>query len=652
MGKKFQSLSDNGSFQFDSTWTRRYHRLVEKGESVNLHMSLQYPNVERLVRRYASLNMSVRSTHMAWMHIPLQHRLRVWQDIMLWCLHHNATRALKLLLASMKGRQFRPPRHVVGDCLQHLAKTFLHKVTNPDPWALNAIYHLVHKYVEGGSEGHRIQHVPDQVVFLMLVHCDDEKVMKLLNTFTLENVQVHANTLLHALSRSLDMGDVNASLRLLRLVVRSGLGRHRDQVYSACVRLVRTQFDVAEPFTLQTKILTQILEMGIRPNIALYNAVLLNTVEAGYYDLALQMFKIAKENDLAPDGITYKIILGGSMEHADRSSRRKLVREMERDAQQFRDPRMVSELLRAMSKSYEPAFPRMLEFYKQYYDPRPLEELGFYDRKIPLDDTVPAKDKWPSPKILGQMICAYIGNHRRSKILLDIYNRFHDLVLQNHPIINPVSRTDHVANAFIMAFGRHVETLPYCTKVIKHMLDDSSSRRLSIQPDESFPKSAAPTVRTWSILAAAYFKHKQMIAAEKVLELMRERGLEPDQVTWNTVISGYSSMQQLEKAIDTMRRMEASGYTANSRTLKALRKIWNRDRLLDALSRNLGEGKAENDRYRENVERQRKAAREEAEEMAMDWETDDAIPGLEVTKYLRERYQNLAAEHKRMGASG
>ena len=636
------------SFSFDSNWTTRYHLMVEKGESVNLYLSLQYPNVEGLIRRYAGLGMSIRSTHLAWMHIPPEHRLRVWEDVMLWCLHNNAVRALKLLLASMKGHQFRPARHVVGDCLQYLAKTFLHKVTNPDPWALNSIYHLVHKYVKGGREGRRVQHIPDQVVFLMLKHCDDKKVLELLNTLASENVQLHANTLLHALKRALDMGNVNFSLRLLRLVSKSGIGTHRDQVQSACVRLIRAQFDTPESYTIQTKILTQILEMGIRPKIALYNAILLNTVEAGYYDLASKMFNIAKENDLAPDGITSRILLRGATDHADRASRRKLIRDMESNLGPLNDSSMITELLHAISKSYQPAFPRMLEFYKQHCDLRPLEELGICERKGPRDSDVPTTDQWPSPTILGQMLCAYVHHHRDSKTLIDTYTRYHDLVVQIHPLINPVSHTDHVANTFILAFGRDPNTLPHCTTVIKHMLDDSSSKRLSVQPVESYPKSAAPTVQTWSILAAAYFKHKQKMAAERVLELMRERGLEPDQVTWNAIISGYSSLQQLGKAVDAVRRMEAAGYRTNSRTLKALDKIWNRDRLLDALERNLGQGKVEAEMAFRDAEDERASERDDIEEMANGWETDnEVLPGLEIRKYLRERYQNLAAEQRR-----
>ena len=636
-------------FQFDSTWTIRYHRMVDMGENANLYLSLRYTKVEQLVRRYAGLSVSIRSTHQAWMHIPPEHRLQVWQDVMLWCLHNNPTRALKLLLASMRGHQLRPPRYVVGDCLQQLAGRFLLKVANPDPWALSSIYHLVHKYAEGASEGQRVQTIPDQVVFLMLKHCDDKQVSSLLQRFTQGNVQLHANTLLQALARSMDMGNVNSALRLLRLVSKSGFSMDRDQVQKACVRLVRAQYNVPEPFAIQTKILTQILEMGIRPNIWLLNAILLNTVKAGYFDLALQIFEIAKVNNLRPDNITCNILLKGAVLNADRAERRRLVRELENDAELIRDFRLLGDLLHTISKTEEPAYPAMLALYKNHCDLKPLQELGLSEIEdhFKKDYAVPVKDIWPSADILRQMLCAYIQTHKDSDTLIDDYHRFHNLVLQDHPLITPVARSDHVANAFLMAFGHRAKTLPHCALVLKHMLDDSSFERLSVQSEESYPRLAAPSVRTWSILASAYSWHGQDRAAEKVLDLMRERGIKPDRITWNTIISGYSSLQKVEEAVDAMKRMEAAGFRPNDRTFKGLSKIYNRKRLLGVLGRTLGDDNAFKMKKWAMSEEELEDSRQEVETMAQGWETSSTVRDDEIYGYLQKRYENLAAEQKR-----
>ena len=642
-----------GPISFDPNWTSRFHRMTEKGESVNMYLSLRYAKVERLMERYAGLNVSVRSTHQAWMHMPAKHRLQVWQDVMLWCLYKSPPRALKLLLASMKGNRFRPPRHVVADCLQYLAKHFLHKVANPNPKVLNAMYHLVHKYVAGGHGTQLVQSIPDQVVFLLLKHSDDSCVISLLEKFSHENVQLHANTLLHALERSLDMGNVNISLRLLGLVSRSGLGTHRDQVQSACVRLIRARYDVPEPFSIQTKILTQILEMGVRPKVSFYNAILLNTVEAGYFDLALQMFEIAKANSLSPDEITYRILLQGATLNADRTVRETLVQEMENNTELLRNLRVVSDLLHVISKLRDPAYPAMLALYERHCDLRPLQELGLreVEEHTPSESAIPVRGRWPSTTILGQMICAYVQMHRDSESLMEIYLRYHDFVCQNHPIIAPVAQTDHVANTFIMAFGLRGETLPHCATVVKHMLDDSSSKRLSVQPDQRFPKAAAPTVRTWSILANAYFRHGQSRAAEKVLELMRERGIEPDAVTWNTIINGFTSMQKVGKAVDAFRRMEAAGFRPDKHSMRALSRVYNRERLLSAIGKTLSLEKSAQAEIIPHAQRFEPLSKDDLQEFAEGWEASESLKGNEVLSYLRQRYRSLTAHGKRSEAN-
>lgn len=237
--------------------------------------------------------------------------------------------------------------------------------------------------------------------------------------------------------------------------------------------------------------------------------------------------------------------------------------------------------------------------------------------------------------------------HRESESLLNDYFRYHALVSQNHPIIAPVAQTDHVANAFIMAFGLRAMTLPHCATVVKHMLDDSSSKRLSVQPDERFPRAAPPTVRTWSVLANAYFRHGQNRAAEKVLELMRERGIQPDQVTWNTIINGYSSMQKVGKAVDAVRRMQAAGFKPDERTMRGLGRVYNRERLLGAIGKTLGAEAPIDEKPLVDAQKDETYSEDDLQNFTEGWEASDNLKGSEVYAYLRERYSNLAAERER-----
>ena len=70
-----------------------------------------------------------------------------------------------------------------------------------------------------------------------------------------------------------------------------------------------------------------------------------------------------------------------------------------------------------------------------------------------------------------QMICAYAHMHRGSKDLINVYDRYHDLILQGHPLFSQLAQWDFVANAFIIAFGCQPQTLKHCARIVKHMLE-------------------------------------------------------------------------------------------------------------------------------------------------------------------------------------
>lgn len=105
-----------------------------------------------------------------------------------------------------------------------------------------------------------------------------------------------------------------------------------------------------------------------------------------------------------------------------------------------------------------------------------------------------------------------------------------------------------------------------------------------LEPSASISTQVAkPSVQTWSIVAHSYFRNGQRAAAEKIMQMMREQGITPDQVTWNTIISGYAGMQDAFAAVEAMKNMEQARFEVDSYTLKALTRIRDRNQLLDAL---------------------------------------------------------------------
>ena len=510
----------------------------------------------------------------------------IWRNVMLWCLKYQKKQALMLLLATLKGHKYRPPRYMVEDCLKAIARHFLHKVSNPSPMAIDAIWLLTCRFIEGASGQDQRFPISQDLVYLVLEHSDDSRVISLYGRLGSNKVVLHVNTMLKFLDRFLDMGKVDLSMKILDIIVKTDFDTSIDRIQMACVKLLRARFDTQEEYIVRSNMLTQILEMGIRPKVPLFNTILLNAGEGGDFANAWQMYNLAKGNSIIPDSITYGVLLKGAIISGDSSNLNMVLCEIQTNKNVLTDLRLVSDVLNAVSlTSPGDEFGAMLDFYKQHCDLRPFQELSMCGDETKAPPSTTCHRVWPTSFILTRMILTYVKLHQGSLGLIHNYNLYYQHVKENHPLIAPLAQNDIVANSFILAFGKNPSTLQHCTTVIRHMLELSSPNFLAFG---SIPY-AAPTTQTWSILVAAYFRHYQRRPAEKVLDMMRERGIHRDIVTWNTLILGYARMQDVDAAVDAVEGMKAAGFEADSNTVKGLRHLRTEDRLRWALRESIRE---------------------------------------------------------------
>ena len=514
----------------------------------------------------------------------------LWRNVMLWCLKYQRKQALMLLLATLKGDKYRPPRYVVEDCLKIIARHFLYKVPNPSPMAIDAIWLLTCRFIEGASGQDRRFPITQDLIYLVLRNSDDSRMLSLYRLLGSNNVVLHVNTMLQFLDRLLDMGEVNLSMKVLDSTVKTGFDTSIDRIQMACVKLLRARFDTQEEYIIRSNILTQILEMGIRPKVPMFNTILLNAGEGGDFANAWQMYNLAKENSFIPDSSTYRVLLKGAIISGDPSNLGMVICEIQKNKNVLTDLRLVSNMLKAVSlTSPGDEFGAMLDFCKQHCDLRPFQELAMCGDETKTPPSTTCHRVWPTSLILTQMILAYVQLHQGSLGLIHNYNLYYQRVKENHPLIAPLAQNDTVANSFILAFGKNPSMLQHCTTVIRHMLELSSSNSSSNFLALGSNPYAAPTTQTWSILVAAYFRHHQRRPAEKVLDMMRERGIHRDKVTWNTLISGYARMQDVDAALDAVEGMKVAGFEVDSFTVKGLRYLRTEDRLRWALRESIKE---------------------------------------------------------------
>ena len=565
--------------RFDRRWFFRISRLLH-GRKVHIPMT---PHIAYFLSRHVGIPM--RNTAKAWQLQKPPNNDLLWQETALWCLQRSPMIAMRLLINTLRGRS-RPPRSIVEECLHFLARYYLYNVSRPGTHALKALWHLTSKFIERDDvKNLRTYTVPDSLVRLILLYCHDSGVLVFYKRLSTNRVVLHSHGMLHFLERFIDMRRYDLCLTLLATISSTGFSLAHPQVQGLCTKLLRVRWEVKEPYALSSWILTRMLELGVQPNTVMYNAMVQNAIEAHDFGTVLELYDFAKRSQFGIDSLTRGLMLKAAKDSGNVEMLNIVLREANEDPEVVKDAHVAGTILHIICIfSPDNEYPSMLDVYKRHFDLQPLQELrlcGPKTKSLVGTGIVPIH---PGHWVLGQMVAAYNKLPRASDDLVTRYNIYHDLVRQNHPLIAPLAQYEYVPNSFVRAFGRELETLPHCITVIKHMLEDPPS------PAQS--GYAAPTVRTWNILAASYFRHNQAIAAEKVISMMYERGLEPNTVTRNTMVSGYSARQDVESAVNEVRRMEAAGYEVDDFTLKGLGKILDRNRLIEALKKSMSEDEA------------------------------------------------------------
>lgn len=622
--------------EYNGLWSSRL-QLLCNGKEVDFFRLTEH----RIRKALASLvfkEASLRKLHLAWDKFqPPDNfsKMQVWQELMIYCMQTSPLHALKLFLSTSRGNRLRLPKYILADCLVFLAQYFLGENRTHNLWSAWALHHLASKHLIRSDPDFRGElEFPDELAILLFNHGGRQFLDSLLDS----TVTVHPNTVLHFLDASIDWGDISLSLRLLRQVVDSGFDLSSAQVQAGCVKLLKQPLvDSKRRYRVQTDILTKILEMGIRPEVALVNRCLTNAVDAEDIGMMQQLYKLAKENGVHIDAITYGILIKGARIAKDSALMHGVLKEIEADPSLLRqEPVLLSEYLSLYSSRKkllrQPAFSGVLEIYQRYCRLEPLVELGICQPSTLATAFSGPVLQWPTHRILGQLIFLYVVERRYGNEASHVYENYHRLVAENHPLIAPLSQSDLVANAFIIAFQNKLHMLPQCVLIVRRMLKAASKfQRFRVDqlelapflingndtvatnnrasrnyhglilrgkesvrpqygsdpPSTSF-KPSPPTVMTWSLLIGAYLFHNQKAGAKRILTLMRERRLRPTAYTWNTLIEGYSKLQDIEATVRAVKRMKDEGYDITTKTVQSLGKIRNQERLLNRLHQVIG----------------------------------------------------------------
>lgn len=505
----------------------------------------------------------------------IRKRHHFWTQIALWLLHNDP----KQMIAFLRGTHVWPyaPIACVDDSLRYLATHFSHE---NDVEQLQSLAELF-TFLANRENGGRLV-IDGSFLYLLMPHCSHEQINEMYRAVKVHNVKVDWNAYLRFTTYFAKNGHFEQALDALLEAKNANAALDSFAFRSNCATLLR--YSIRQPAGLRVclRLVDNLVKIGVNLNDQLCGIVMLNAVEAGDLRTAFSIYESLVDHGLEPNSYTYAILLKGCKSAIDDAETLNFViRSAIEHVNVTHEPVVATEILHCLAlhhKKHNPesAFSTVSDAFVQLFDTAPLEQFGVMPTRTSQTKHTASEKMAPPVQAIGIMLSMYM-DHAFAQAESDyhaheLYNRFRSFVDRGLEPFVSMTETDYIPNCFLMTFIRSKKGLLLAAEVIKHMQQDSL-------------RQCKPTQQSWSIFLHGFSRHGQMKLAEQVLKYMRGKGIEPNQVTWNTLATGYASTQDVEGTLDTLRRMELDSVTWNEWTINGLRKLQDQDRLRSELEK-------------------------------------------------------------------
>jgi pentatricopeptide repeat protein len=585
-------------------------------------------------------HVSTTSFRQLWEDLDVRTRTTLWPEIMMTALDVYPDAALSFLEATYQHPY--PPAFAVTNCLDHIISS---RYSRPLPDDLKENERFVRRirvllYL-GAQKRVRLA---QQSIYLMLCLSSVSTSTQLYVTLKQLKHPLHENTLLQfasQLGKKSSIG-VRRALKVMEQMRDQGTSMNNVKALSVFSTLLDRDDRNSNARELDSIILQFMMDNGLSPNIITYNILLRNSLRDGEHETGWKIYQMMRENGIEPDAFTYSTLLNDSKRRMDAERMREIVSIVREKG--IRDAYTVTDVLHAIfllqrgqeeralgyqerDRESKPAFARMFGVYAEFFHTEPLQLLiPTITSENHLQNLEQLCD--PPACTLVVMVTAYLAHLQTSTGMKRFYDNFLALLAVRNETALDLAKTSRFWAVIIMNFSRFEDNLAHCPEVVGHMLqhmprvviegdidntepdptqpefaakDDGDSDSLTSVSDENVSTSTkntqlletvtsrenvvAPDVYIWSILLKIFMDHRQPRAAEKVLEMMKEHGVKPNIVTWNTLIVGYSKMQATLDTVDAVRRMEDAGFRPDDFTLTALARLNDKRTMMAAMQR-------------------------------------------------------------------
>ncbi len=428
---------------------------------------------------------------------------------------------------------------------------------------------------------------------LLLSYCSVKQNLQVYQAVTTHNVRTLALSWCHYVSYFAKNDYYQQSLDALVKAHEIGGFLLNGWIFrSVCSTLLRRSITQPDGLRESLRVVSTIVDMGVVLDNPICDIIMLNAIEAGDLKTAFDVYHSLMQRGLRPTERTFTVLLKGCKTNIDNVE---MLNEVIRDAISNINVRastlVTSNIMHCLALHHskhhpETALQTLTEAYVQFFDLAPLQRLGLPMPTIPPTRMTTEDPMPPTPHVLGYMIGASI-NHtlqhdQNPKQIIPLYTRWRELTESGDPAFAVTATTDHIANIFLSAFIRRPSGLLSAAQLVKAM-----QRPL---PESAGVQQIQPTVQTWNIFLHGFSRHGQTKLAEKVLNYMRSKGVPEDTVTWNTLLMGYAKVQNLDGAVDVIKRGGESGAVWDQWTDSGVARLRDRKKQ-DVLRRRLEDGR-------------------------------------------------------------
>ncbi|KAI6907759.1 hypothetical protein KC355_g18686, partial [Hortaea werneckii] len=504
---------------------------------------------------------------------------QAWCDMALWILAHQMDYMFDFLRATNK--PIYPPINWVEDVLTLMAR---HYDSVEDGSRHSWLRTLATTFFELVPRETNEQWIFRQdFVKHVVPHFSQSQMEDIFQMVKTEKVKLTPNTLLHVADSFAKRDMLEKALSMLLEAKEAGARVNGIPFRTLCSTILRRSSAQSGGLRICLRLIEHLVAMGVKLNLTLCNIVMLNAVEAGDIETADSVHRSAIEQGLGMDVYTCAIRLKACKLDIQNAERLKQTIEEAIAVGDIRTNEIVAtEVLHCLTlqsltapDGWQSAFSKIATACVELFDIEPMKRLGL-DMPEPPPNTSATPRLAPTRHVFTYLLLALLRRGATTEKSIELYQRWRQLVEAGDQPLAACAATAHVSNVFLRRFVRRRDTLLQAAQVVKDM-------QKPLPTSAGGVVQAPPNIYTWSIFLHGFASHGQTKLAEQVLTYMRERGIEPNEVTWTSLVGGYARTQDTNGLLDSLRRMQADGAVFNDWTQGSLRRFRDRDRLRQIL---------------------------------------------------------------------